>query len=425
MTTASLRRSSAWPAPRYAQSHARRSGYTKGEGSGVSTWRVQSSPSWILSRRRRSRGTSNASVKHSRRVSATTGNSARPPTASRSGSDDPARTVGDPVRALPRLSQPLPHRRGRVRVQATLRARPFREVRSVETVGGVAAEAADGEAELPGTGRMLPLPERDRRRHTLRVLDEHTVGADLDDPPRVRAEEEDVAREALGDELLVERADLEIGLGDEDVEEPRVGDRPARGEGEEAAAAPRVEAVVHAVPEDAWRGALDHRRERLGERAHDGDEILPRQSAVRRGVPEALPERVDAHRLGGDRGDDLLRQDVQRGLGHRDPVELLIADRARHRSRLAELLAPGDDDPPLRHAGEEVARAAHALKGRGDVAGRLELHDQVDRADVDPELEGRRGGERLELALLEPVLGLEPGAAGQGDPVGSGPDGRA
>src|SRR5439155_17255603 len=69
----------------------------------------------------------------------------------------------------------------------------------------------------------------------------------------------------------------------------------------------------------------------------------------------------------------LLRQDVQRGLGHDDPVELLIADRARHRSRLAELLAPGDDDPPLRHAGEEVARAAHALKGRGDVA-RSEEH---------------------------------------------------
>src|SRR5207249_991999 len=85
-------------------------------------------------------------------------------------------------------------------------------------------DEAEGEPELPGTGRMLPLPERDRRRPTLRVLDEHTVGADLDDPPRVRAEEEDVAREALGDELLVERADLEIGLGDEDVEEPRVGD---------------------------------------------------------------------------------------------------------------------------------------------------------------------------------------------------------
>src|SRR5207247_10669127 len=123
-------------------------------------------------------------------------------------------------------------------------------------------------AELPGTGRTPPRPVRDRRRHALRVLDEHTVGADLDAPPRVRAEEEDVTREALGDELLVERADLEIGLGDEDVEEPRVGDRPARGEGEEAAAASRVEAVVHAVPEDAGRGAFDLGGERRGAPPH-------------------------------------------------------------------------------------------------------------------------------------------------------------
>src|SRR2546426_6695331 len=34
---------------------------------------------------------------------------------------------------------------------------------------------------------------------------------------------------------LVERAHLEIGLGDEHVEEPRVGDRPARGQGRSAA----------------------------------------------------------------------------------------------------------------------------------------------------------------------------------------------
>src|SRR5437879_387794 len=37
MVTASLRRSSAWPVSRYAQSQARSNGYTKGEGSGVST----------------------------------------------------------------------------------------------------------------------------------------------------------------------------------------------------------------------------------------------------------------------------------------------------------------------------------------------------------------------------------------------------
>src|SRR5881628_1271061 len=208
---------------------------------------------------------------------------------------------------------------------------------------------------------MLPLPERDRRRRTLRVLDEHTVGTDLDDPPRVRAEEEDVTREALGDELLVERADLEVGLGDEDIEEPRVGDRPARGESEEAAATPRVEPVVHPVPEDPRRRALDLRGERLGERPHDRDEVLARERAVRRGVPEATPERVDTHRLGGDGGDDLLRQDVERSLGHRDLIELACTDRAHDRGGLEQLLAPGDDDPPLGDAGHLLSRVS---KGR-------------------------------------------------------------
>src|SRR3989454_6500528 len=65
-----------------------------------------------------------------------------------------------------------------------------------------------------------------------------------------------------------------------------------------------------------------------------------------------------------------------------------------------------------------MARAAHTLERRGDVSGRLELHDQVDRADVDPELEGRRGDERPELALLEAILGLEPGPAGERAVVG-------
>ena len=46
--------------------------------------------------------------------------------------------------------------------------------------------------------------------------------------PGVGAEQEDVAGQALGDELLVERADLQIGLGDEDVEEAGVGDGAAR-----------------------------------------------------------------------------------------------------------------------------------------------------------------------------------------------------
>ena len=241
--------------------------------------------------------------------------------------DDDPPVVGHAVEDLARLHEPRPHGRGGARVETTFPRRPVGEVGGVEALRGVAPEPADGEPELPRARRVLALPERDRRRHALRVLDQHAVGAHLEEFPRVRAEEEHVPGQALGDELLVERADLEVGVRDEDVEEPRVGDGPAGGERQEAAAAARVEPVVHAVPEDARPGPLDLGGKWLGDRAHDSDEILAREPAVRRGVPEARVERVEGQRLGGDRGDDLLGQHVEGGLGHRDPVELALADR--------------------------------------------------------------------------------------------------
>ena len=55
-----------------------------------------------------------------------------------------------------------------------------------------------------------------------------------------------------------------------------------------------------------------------------------------------------------------------------------------------------------------MARAPDPLQEARDRARRAELADQVDVADVDAELE--RGGrdQRLQLAALEPLLGVEP-----------------
>ena len=55
-----------------------------------------------------------------------------------------------------------------------------------------------------------------------------------------------------------------------------------------------------------------------------------------------------------------------------------------------------------------MAGAADALQEARDRARRAELADQIDVADVDAELE--RGGrdQRLQLAALEPLLGVEP-----------------
>ena len=60
-----------------------------------------------------------------------------------------------------------------------------------------------------------------------------------------------------------------------------------------------------------------------------------------------------------------------------------------------------------------VAGAADALQRDRDRSRRADLADQIDRADVDAELERGGGHDRLQLAALQPLLGVEPELARQ------------
>ena len=74
-------------------------------------------------------------------------------------------------------------------------------------------------------------------------------------------------------------------------------------------------------------------------------------------------------------------------------IEVAAPDAAHERRALDQLIARQREQPALRRAAEVVARAADALEQRRDRARRAELHDEIDRADVDAELE-RRGRDR-------------------------------
>src|SRR5665647_188351 len=65
----------------------------------------------------------------------------------------------------------------------------------------------------------------------------------------------------------------------------------------------------------------------------------------------------------------------------------------------------------MRDGLEPVAGAADALDEPRDLAGRAELDDVLDVADIDPELHGRGGDQGRDLALLEPLLGVDPDLA--------------
>ena len=54
-----------------------------------------------------------------------------------------------------------------------------------------------------------------------------------------------------------------------------------------------------------------------------------------------------------------------------------------------------------------MARPPDALNRRRDRFRRIDLTHQIDRANVDPQLQRRRGDNRFQLTPLEPLLSLE------------------
>ena len=82
-------------------------------------------------------------------------------------------------------------------------------------------------------------------------------------------------------------------------------------------------------------------------------------------------------------------------------------DRVEQRRAFDQFVARQREQPALGRAVDRVAGAADALQKRRDRARRAELADEIDLADIDAEFE--RGGrdQRLQGAVLEPLLGVE------------------
>ena len=185
------------------------------------------------------------------------------------------------------------------------------------------------------------------------------------------------------------------GCGD-DVVERGVGNRAAAGDRREPRAAPAAQAAVHAVAMQIGAVAPAPRGDAL--RQHLDDLVEVRRAADRdtgRRGGRARTARLRASRPAAHGRDDLLRQDVERRVGNDDAVELAAADRQHERRALDQLVARRRRRAaPLGTAPRQWPGAADALHGDGDRSRRSDLAHEIDRADVDAELERRRGDER-------------------------------
>ena len=219
---------------------------------------------------------------------------------------------------------------------------------------------------------------------------------------------------ALHRPLLVDGADLDlVRLGDH-PEVAELGNGPARRQRGQPGAAAALDGAVHPVAVQVVGAAPAAGADPLGHQVGDVLEVLGGQVPERCRLPGQAEQLAFRPRLGGRLGHHLLRQDVQRPFRYDDGVQPPPAHAAQERGALHQLVAGGRVQPAGGRPGAGVVRAAHPLQEGGEAARRADLAHQLDRSDVDPELQGGRGHQGAQVPGAQPGLDPLPAAPGQG-----------
>ena len=276
--------------------------------------------------------------------------------------------------------------------------------------------ARPSSASRPGT---VAVPERHLAGLAGRGGDHDPFEGDVLDAPGRGTEQEGLAHPGLVDHLLVELADP-CAVGQEDAVQAAVGDGAARGHRQalRTGAAPHGarEAVPHdpgaqlgellgrVPPGEQVEGVLEQPRATAPSSCrHCGTGRTARRPATRRG--HRRRRSAAPARRGGWRGTLVCSM---------QPVAHALHDDGR----LEQVGAVLGEDAAAAGCAHLVTGAADALQARGHRTGRLDLHDQVDRAHVDAQLERAGRHQAPEVAALELVLDQEPAFARQRPVVG-------
>src|SRR6202044_2814245 len=143
--------------------------------------------------------------------------------------------------------------------------------------------------------------------------------------------------------------------------------------------------------------------EALAQHAHDRVEIASAQGTEGPGGAQPVIKLCLWPILRRDFRDNLLREHVERPLRDRQAIKLPPTDAVDKGGALDQIVARKRKQAPLGRAPDRGTGTADALKKGGDRARRADLTDEIDVADIDPELE--RGGvhQTLEVPPLQPL----------------------
>src|SRR6185437_229812 len=178
-----------------------------------------------------------------------------------------------------------------------------------------------------GASWRLAQPKWNGRRRAVCILHSNAAGFDAFDAPRVSAEQEYVSGEALDGEILVQSPDgFAVRFRDHSVV-CVLRNRSSGSDGGEARPAPALDTPVHLVAVPQCPGSSTRRRKSFGKHFDNISEILASEIAVRVGRTESFIEIVFRPAVRGSRGDDLLREDIERILRNFDAFEMALANR--------------------------------------------------------------------------------------------------
>ncbi len=110
----------------------------------------------------------------------------------------------------------------------------------------------------------------------------------------------------------------------------------------------------------------------------------------------------------GNLGHDLLRQDIERLLGHDDAVEFAAAHGVEDGGAFDQVVARQGKQAALGRAADKVSRTPDALQKCRNGLGRSNLTDQVNFPDVDAQLHARGGHECAKLPVFQALFGIVP-----------------
>ena len=289
------------------------------------------------------------------------------------------------------------------------RAQPARLHFRGEHAVELAAERTERAAELDRPPGTVGAPERHLAGLAGSRADDHAIARDVLDPPGRRAEDERLALAALGDHLLVELADARAAGAEVHRVEAAIRDRAAGDDRQQARAFAADQHVGLAIPGQP-RPELGELVRRIAPREHveHARECRACELAITRGTPDHALELGDRPRLGADHRDDLLREDVERAVGHADRLDVAGEHPASDHRSLQQVAAELREDPADAGPADVVPRAADPLQPARDRARRLDLEHEIDRAHVDAELERRGRGDRAQPAGFQRLLDLDP-----------------